>query len=502
MDLLYQDGGEEDWGRTPQTETIRPMTDSPQTETESPPSELAGADVQWRELGDRAHHLNQNLETLGFKAALPLTVFAHAQGGNASTQDLRSIMDVIQTLLAQRRRDMNQLDSLRINQRKLDSNFRRLAVEKNNLAAKCGVIQREVEESRLHLQRMKQKQKQQRRLYEEAKSSQERCISTLEKREASYVAKLRKQEVDYNKLRARLRKLSNADKTECIASKSKIQMTLGQTLKRATGNGRLRRMRKENMGRNCTPAPSVSDISALHLEEKLKLLHSENNEFREICNDLQECVFDCSRRVEQVERVLLCSQRAGRSGSGCLEDTLSSNAAALPLEWIRLSTVGNIKTKVLELNDRIASLDVQRQVGQQSSPLAEHNKDGGALAEARDIISEQSLLIRYYLLQRRRARKLLSERRGHIALRRSLGRRSCSNSSSGECEHMIGSQNGLLNLATTSGTINLISVEILSMEQEMLEQEKKWLKQERKSLKKSRSVLTKENVSDYPRTEF
>jgi hypothetical protein len=67
---------------------------------------------------------------------------------------------------------------------------------------------------------------------------------------------------------------------------------------------------------------------------------------------------------------------------------------------------------------------------------------------------------------------------------------------------MIGSQNGLLNLATTSGTINLISVEILSMEQEMLEQEKKWLKQERKSLKKSRSVLTKENVSDYPRTEF
>lgn len=487
MDLLIK-GDEVDWGVEAVTQDAAAAAAAA---VEADESDVTEADARRLDLVDRAQHMNQTLQALGF-TTLPLDKVFYTDG----------VLDVIQTLVTQRKGDMARLDDFRSSRRKLDADMHRLAQAKSSLASKCRVLQREVEAGRVQLQREKRKHEAGRRASDEACCALEKRIATLEKRDVSYVAKLRKHEANYDKLRTRLRKVLVAGNTRGKAKipPARIQGTMLGKVVRARAP---RSLSKENVGHNyAVVTRSIADLSVVHLEEELMALRSENNEFRNICSDLQECVLDCSRRVEQMERVRLCSNLGGSKlgGRNAHAKVSYSDNEALPLEWIRLSAVGDMKAKVSELKDRIASLGAFEEV----KVAEEGNEDDvfSALAEAREIIREQDALIRQQLMQRRRARKILAERREMH--RRRLGRRrsfgegrllsSGSNSSFDDHEAGLVTLTGSLSLATPSGQVNLISLEMLSIEHEMLEQEKSWLKQERESLETSKRVYEKERL--------
>ena len=140
-------------------------------------------------------------------------------------------------------------------------------------------------------------------------------------------------------------------------SKPWIQIDKSQML----GKAIKARSSKRTTKTNTKPGGSFSfatDLSAACLEEELKALRSENIDFRNIIGDLHEIV-SIVTASEANGRPYFC--RAGDNES-CyyFRGHAEFIQCTLPLEWIRLSSVDNMKAKVLELNQRMNALELTK----------------------------------------------------------------------------------------------------------------------------------------------
>lgn len=368
------------------------------------------------------------------------------------------ILDVLQALLDQRSDSKNQLEDARSRMRRISADSERIATDNKRLKAKCLMLEREIEASNVRLSSEKREHMKRVKICEEKHAVLEKQNKLLKSRDAAYEAKLCQCEVDCNKLRMRMRKLLSKNVT--ASRKPGICMSKPGIL------------RSNSAVKN---SQSVADLTIIQLEEQLKTLRAENIELREIIVDFEDEVNFFEGNVHRLE----C--RRGINSSYQYKE--NSNAALhIPLDWIQHSVITNVQKKILQLRQRIASLEKLDDIQTTciSGELVE-SQLAKRYEMAKSIILEQDMLIKQNMLQRRRARKIVKQRR-HLQNPNDQNVAMCirrpTSSEAVPSGHML-----LHPLVTPHARVDIVSVEVLAQEQEIIEQEKNWLENERKHLK-------------------
>ncbi len=477
-------------------------------------------DADAAELAGLAAFVNQNLQALGY-AARPLDFRA---GGGGGSGDQQKILQILQRLLQQRKADQRSHGDARARSRKLEASNTRLASERAKLQTKVRCLEQDVASCQLTVKQMEKRAKRDRKSFEQCKSELEKRNTVLSQRDTSYQAKLRKQEVDYDRLKQRL--------SNVVA---KGGSTSGSAASRATRGSRLGRKaqawaapaddqaRLRVLGASAAAAQQQSLEATVirDLEEQQHDLRAENDELRGDLAELHETLRDLTCRFERSERLLRAAGKR-RLASGA-SSSLSSPVPAqlnmlsednlqisLPLEWIRHSVVGSMKLQAEALRNRIDVLDAAiraQHEGGQPEAQAESTLTGElhrALDEARAIIVEQDSLIQRSMSQRRKARRLFSEQRKRHPGGGGGGDRRLSIGSNIDVSFggrlSIGSDvgsgdvcgTGTPRLSFGGAALTALDVETLNVEMEELATEKEWLAQERQSLEASRKKFEAE----------
>ena len=237
-----------------------------------------------------------------------------------SAESSSKIFHVIRKLTSQRRRDILLIESSASRVKKLQSERKRLSGDKKQLQARVKGLESDLSGLNYQIEHDSKVWKREKRVYEEGKKELEnRCIR-LQTRDTSYQAKMRKKEVEYERLRNRLCGGGTGSSSSSRSSFPSKQKKRGGTAGRAGGassssdGGRMRM--SENLPPKTTntirESSSIDKMAKLGLQtivndiyiEKQQELMTENGFLKLANEDMEMELNELKNVIQQQEKVI------------------------------------------------------------------------------------------------------------------------------------------------------------------------------------------------------
>lgn len=292
-----------------------------------------GSNISTSPLLDDLQLVNNNLVGLGYPT-MPLL-------DGLSAEDSAHIVRLIQKLTSQRRRDMTLIEQTSSKLKALSSDRKRLANDKQQLKGQVAANKTEISGLAYQLETLQKKMKREKKMYDEHKRELEKKCVRLETRDTSYQAKIRKQEVAYDRLKARLQADPDGGRTKRGRS-SVSRIALSENLE---PNAQF----EKTQAAHAAAGGLYHQISNAHIEQQKELL-SENGRLK-VCQRELEAEVEELRRVMKEQGVIIRSQphlltspvtrgsEGGESSSTISSGNKSTPTSAIAWEQLEIDTI-------------------------------------------------------------------------------------------------------------------------------------------------------------------
>ena len=406
--------------------------------------------------------------------------------GLATVADSTAIptLNIIYSLLNQRKTDSQLLEDSRMETTKIQADKQRLAADKIRLRNQANSLEQDVSSAQHSCKRLEADAKKLKKQFNEVRNDLEIKIRKLKAKDTGYVAQQRKNLTVIDQLKERITKLM---KSKSASPKNSPRNSPRNSLSSASSSPRLSISIRQNQNwataaAAAAPTAAISTISTTtttattstskdttilfgktivqQLEETVVRVNIENKELRLEMEELNSTLIELCDRTNRVERLLSVQQPQNNVSTTHIGSTATTTTTDLPHTWVQ-ADIHTIKIQFQAVRKQLTQLeeDIMRPIPQQEMDSIEAIEV--LLSHARNIIYKQDELIQSTLYQRRRARKIMHDRRR----------------SSDDHSTIVSS---------CFGTLTPLDVESLKLEEEDLATEKQWLQEERAVLKVER----------------
>lgn len=267
---------------------------------------------------DDLQMVNNALSSLGYEA-LPVpfecTTTATTEQDNSNTNSTLKILKTIQKLTSQRRRDISLIESTSNRLKSCNANRKRLSSDKSRLLLQVQGLESDLKNVLIQMEAKDEKYRKEKKMLIDIKNQLEKRCARLQTRDTSYQAKLRKKEVEYEKLKERLQNKQYNDSNKKL-SRMKKRNTNNKTISTISYGSIILSENVEPANLNtfhnhveeteCEKAKSndlTSIVNDMYIEKQKELL-SENGRYKLQISNMEAQLKELQRIVNEQELLL------------------------------------------------------------------------------------------------------------------------------------------------------------------------------------------------------
>ena len=182
------------------------------------------------------------------------------------------ILKTIQKLTSQRRRDIALIESTSNRLKACEADRKRLSSDKKQLKLQVKGLEKDVKTALFQIDEQTKKFKKEKKILEDVKIQLEKRCVRLQTRDTSYQAKIRKKEVEYEKLKERLqnKQYNNNDSTMKQRRNGSNASSSGMTMKRRTSNSTINKSKQQTIRRRNNSKTQIMSYGSIVLSENIE----------------------------------------------------------------------------------------------------------------------------------------------------------------------------------------------------------------------------------------